>query len=258
VTVCRPSSADPCGFRNRIQIAGVRNAAEAEMLVAAGVHWLGFPLRLAVHEPDLTEAEAAAVIRQLPATVIAVAITYVQTATDALDLCRSTGAQGVQLHGPIPVTEAAHLRELAPHLLILKSVIVRSSHAGGAAALVAEAGAYAPFVDAFIADTFDPLTGASGATGKTHDWRVSRALVRTLPRPVILAGGLTPENVRDAVRQVQPAGVDSHTGVEDRNGAKDPEQVRRFVAAARAGFADVNLLTEPGCRDNRTGYTKRS
>ena len=68
----------------------------------------------------------------------------------------------------------------------------------------------APYVDAYITDTFDPQTGAAGATGKTHDWRVSKECVRQSPRPVILAGGLHPANVRDAILAVRPAGVDAH------------------------------------------------
>jgi phosphoribosylanthranilate isomerase len=105
------------------------------------------------------------------------------------------------------------------------------------AALEVEAERLAPWVDAFITDTFDPATGATGATGRTHDWSVSRRLVECLPRPVVLAGGLTPENVAEAIRQVRPAGVDSHTGVEGADGRKSRDKVMRFVAAARAAFA---------------------
>ena len=94
-----------------------------------------------------------------------------------------------------------------------------------------------PFVDAFIADTFDPATGASGATGRTHDWSVSRRLVELSRRPVILAGGLTPDNVAEAIR---PAGVDSHTGVEDSAGRKDREKVSRFVAEAKNALGGLN------------------
>jgi phosphoribosylanthranilate isomerase len=83
-----------------------------------------------------------------------------------------------------------------------------------------------PFVDAFITDTFDPRTGASGATGKTHDWRVSRRLVEISARPVILAGSLTPENVTRAILEVRRAGVDSHTDVEDSRGRKSREKVQ--------------------------------
>ena len=239
-----PTGNPPWCLRNLVQVAGVRDAAEAQMLVAAGVRWLGIPLRLAVHRPDLSEAAAAALIRTLPGDVIPVVITYVASAAEALDLCRFTAARAIQLHGPIPVAEVARLRELASDLCILKSAVVRTSQVSEGDALLAASRVYEPYVDAFITDTFDPLTGACGATGKTHDWQVSRHLVRHLSRPLILAGGLTPENVRAAIRQVQPAGVDTHTGIEDAAGAKDPDRVRRFLAAARAGFSDVNILTE--------------
>jgi phosphoribosylanthranilate isomerase len=92
------------------------------------------------------------------------------------------------------------------------------------------------YVDAYITDTFDPPTGASGATGKNHDWRVSRQLVRQSPRPVILAGGLNPGNVRDAILAVRPAGVDAHTGLEDVSGRKSEERVRKFVSEAQEAF----------------------
>ena len=106
-------------------------------------------------------------------------------------------------------------------------------------ALEATLGELSPFVDAFITDTFDPKTGASGATGKTHDWRVSRRLVELSPRPIILAGGLTPENVRRAILEVRPAGVDSHTGVEDATGRKSREKVHKFLSEAHEAFALV-------------------
>ena len=70
----------------------------------------------------------------------------------------------------------------------------------------------------------------------THDWEVSRRLVEYSPKPIILAGGLDPDNVRDAILQVGPAGVDAHTGVEGADGRKSHALVTRFVAAARDGF----------------------
>jgi phosphoribosylanthranilate isomerase len=94
-------------------------------------------------------------------------------------------------------------------------------------------------VEAFITDTFNPSTGASGATGLTHDWEVSREIVRVSPRPVILAGGLTPDNVGAAIRAVSPAGVDCHTGVEGADGRKNERLVRRFVEEANRAFSEV-------------------
>lgn len=98
-----------------------------------------------------------------------------------------------------------------------------------------------PYVDAFITDTFDPDTGASGATGKTHDWEISRRLVELSPKPVILAGGLNPENVAEAIDFVNPAGVDSHTGVENESGRKDADKIRLFMKNSLRAFENKGL-----------------
>jgi len=105
---------------------------------------------------------------------------------------------------------------------------------------------YAPLVDAFITDSWDPATGACGATGRVHDWDVSRQLAELSPKPLILAGGLGPENVRQAIIQVRPAGVDAHTGVERPDGRKDEKRVRSFVEEARAAFWELDAARDRG------------
>lgn len=211
------------------------------MLTAAGVDWLGFPLRLAVHAPDLSEDDAAAIVRTLRPPHAAVLITYLDRAAEVVELCRRLGVRRVQLHGPVPVAELAAIKARDPGLLVIKSLVVRAASPADAPpalmALERELRAASPHVDAFITDTYDPATGASGATGKTHDWEVSRRLVALSPRPVLLAGGLVPGNVARAIHAVRPAGVDAHTGVEGPDGRKDPARVRAFVIAARAAFA---------------------
>ena len=92
------------------------------------------------------------------------------------------------------------------------------------------------WVDAFITDTFDPRTIACGATGLTHDWTISRVLARHLAKPLVLAGGLNPMNVYGAIREVGPAAVESHTGVEGPGGEKSSELVTRFLGEARRAF----------------------
>ncbi len=223
-----------------IQIAGVSDREEAALLLAEGVEWLGFPLRLPVHREDLPEDDAARIIRSLPPPARGVLITYLARADELLAFCRQLGAQALQLHGELTRAEAQALRKAAPDLFLIKSLVVRANNRDE---LRRTARDFAPFVDAFITDTYDPSTGASGATGKTHDWSVSRELVGISPRPVILAGGLSPENVRRAILEVRPAGVDAHTGVEDANGRKDRERVRKFMAEARAGFAALRSQT---------------
>lgn len=226
-------------FKNMIQIAGVRDAAEALMMGDAGVTHLGFPLRLAVHREDLSEREAAAVIALLKPSVEPGPITYLQKADSIVRLCRILGVRIVQLHGNISITELSRLRQNAPELAVIKSLIVRGNNQKE---LIATASCYARLVDAFITDTWDQQTGACGATGKVHDWKISRLLADCSPKPLILAGGLGPENVRQAILEVRPAGVDSHTGVEGPDGRKDEGRVRAFVAEARAAFRELKRL----------------
>jgi phosphoribosylanthranilate isomerase len=220
-----------------VQIAGVIDGAEAEMLRQCGIRYLGFPLRLPVHREDLTEEEAAAIIKSLAPPVFGVLITYLNQASEIVAFCRALGARIVQLHGDIDRFELNRLKTLDPNLTVIKSLVVGM---GDDKALEATVGELSPLVDAFITDTFDPTTGASGATGKTHDWRVSRRLVELSDRPVILAGGLTPENVKRAILEVRPAGVDSHTGVEDSSGRKSGDKVRKFLSEAYEALQIVN------------------
>jgi len=206
------------------------------MVQACGVRHLGFPLRLPVHREDLTEAEAADIMRALSPPAQGVLITYLSEAGAVAGLCRTLGARMVQLHGDVSKAEAERLRELDPGLTIIKSLVVGRHPVSVLERLAVD---LAPLVDGFITDTYAPETGASGATGRTHDWAVSRRLVELSPKPVILAGGLTPANVRRAIAEVRPGGVDVHTGVEDASGRKSRRKVLAFVEEARAGFREL-------------------
>jgi phosphoribosylanthranilate isomerase len=210
------------------------------MLAACGVTHVGLPLRLAVHRPDVSEEEARGIVAALAGRAQSVCITYLEDAAETLALCRFLGVGGVQLHGHMPLSQVRTLREAAPGLFVIKSLVVGTKPE---ADILAEALAHAPLVNAFLTDSFDPASGATGATGRVHDWAVSARLARALPRPLILAGGLGAENVERAVLAVHPAGVDAHTGLEDARGLKDEALVRRFVAGARRAF---DSLKAPG------------
>ena len=218
---------------NLIQIAGVIDAAEARMLQQCGIRYLGFPLRLPVHREDIIEQEAATIIKSLAPPVFGVLITYLSGASEIVVFCHALGARIVQLHGDIDRDELKRIKTLDPSLTVIKSLVIGMRDDKALEVTLSES---SPFVDAFITDTFDPKTGASGATGKTHDWRVSKRLVELADRPVILAGGLTPENVKRAILEVRPAGVDSHTGVEDSTGRKSREKVQKFLSEAYEAF----------------------
>lgn len=219
-----------------IQIAGVRDKAEALLIAESGVDWIGFPFRLDHHAEDLSETEASAIIKDLSKRILPVLITYLSDVDTILELGRALGTRAVQLHGAASPEVGMALKAREPDLVLIRSLVIRGQDLGP---LESEAEAWAVCADYFLTDTFDPVTGASGATGKTHDWELSRRLAETVSKPMILAGGLSPSNVGAAIRKVHPAGVDAHTGVEDAQGRKDPELLRRFVGEARAAFLEI-------------------
>ena len=216
-----------------VQVAGVIDRDEAEMLISAGVEMLGFPLRLKDGREDLPETEAADIVAATHGRCDAVAITYRDTAAEVIELCDSLGFNAVQLHGAISREEVLALRKARPAMTLIKSLVVSADNE---AQLVREIDDTAELIDAYITDTHDPSTGRTGATGKVHDWSVSAALVGYSPKPVILAGGLNPENVGAAISAVRPASVDAHTGLEGPDGRKDETLVKRFLAEARAAW----------------------
>ncbi|MCW5251197.1 phosphoribosylanthranilate isomerase [Streptomyces sp. SHP 1-2] len=216
-----------------VQVAGIIDAAEADMIIDAGADWIGFALRLPSGKDDIAEQDAAAIIKNLRAPHAGVLISYLTEADEISRFCQELGVVAVQLHGDVETDQLRRLKELRPDLFVLKSLVVKQDNIDELLKLVDDTH---PFVDMYITDTFDPRTGAKGATGLTHDWNVSAELVRRSPKPLMMAGGLNPENVGDAIRAVKPAAVDAHTGLEGPDGRKDRAKVAKFIAEARAAF----------------------
>lgn len=220
-------------MKNLIQIAGVIDKEEAKLLMELGVDYLGFPLRLPVNKEDLTEDEAVEVIKTITPPHQSVLITYLNKTNEIISFCDKLNVKIVQLHGDISFDELVKTKTLRPDLEIIKSLVVAIDNYDKLAKMIET---FSPWVDAFITDTFDPVTGAEGATGKTHDWNISKKLVELSPKPVIIAGGLNHKNVKQAILEIKPAGVDVHTGVELPNGRKSAELVKAFVEESKEGF----------------------
>ena len=216
-----------------IQIAGVKNRKELDIIIDSGATSIGFPLRLPVHKEDLSEKDAKDLIHHIPNNIHKVLITYLNASKEIVDLTTYLGTNVIQLHGDIAVDEIRAIKEKLPKIKIIKSLIVKKENLNELIKIVTELEGY---VDFFITDTFDPETGASGATGKKHDWNISKKIVQLSKRPVIIAGGLTPDNVGQAIKTIRPAGVDVHTGVENNLGDKDSQLLNRFVREARTAF----------------------
>jgi phosphoribosylanthranilate isomerase len=216
-----------------IQLAGIWDAAEARMLLEHGSDLIGIPLGLLEQKEDITPEHAAEIIREVNLADQAVLITYLKKADEVLKLAGQIGASIIQLHAGIDISEIERIKARRPDIQLIKSLIVGEDNLSELKQIIEK---YQPLVDAFITDTYDPSTGRTGATGKTHDWNISKQIVEFSELPVILAGGLNPQNVREAILAVRPAGVDSHSGVEDRFERKDPGLVAAFIKNAKETF----------------------
>ncbi|MBW1602687.1 phosphoribosylanthranilate isomerase [Streptomyces sp. JJ66] len=219
-----------------VQVAGIIDGDEADMVIGEGADWLGFALRLPSGKDDIAEQDAATIIKGLEPPHAGVLISYLTDAQEISDFCSELGVAAVQLHGDVATEQLRRLQEIRSDLFVLKSLVVKQGNAGELLKLVDETH---PYVDMYITDTFDPKTGAKGATGLTHDWDVSAELVRRSPKPLMMAGGLNPNNVGDAIRAVRPAAVDAHTGLEGPGGRKDRDKVAKFIAEARRAFEEI-------------------
>ena len=224
-------------LKSLIQIAGVVDQQEADDLITLGIKWLGFPLRLPVNAEDLSEAETAQIIATFPKGVHAVLITYQNDAEEIKQFCHEMGAKTIQLHGEISVQELERLKAIAPNLQVFKSLVTGKNSLEQLIQTIEET---AHVVDAYITDSYNPKTGATGATGLVHDWDISKALVKASPKPVILAGGLNEKNVYEAITTVKPAGVDTHTGIENTNGRKNLDKTRQFIQESQRAFEAIN------------------
>lgn len=222
-----------CFPRGLIQVAGVRGPEEARLLLDCGVDLIGLPLRLPVHEADLTEAEAVQLACSLPGRCCL--ITYPDRPGRIIELARRMGIAYLQLHGNFQAECVRQLGKELPGVRFFKSLVVGRDPEADLFDAIRK---FETLVSAFITDTYDPASGAEGATGQPHDWAVSRRLREATRLPLILAGGLNPGTVAQAIRAVEPFGVDVHSGVEGADGSKDPGKVAAFVQAARTALLD--------------------
>ncbi len=230
----------------RVKICGITHPDDAAMAVEEGADALGF----VVEYPDanpwiLTRQRAAELMRTVPPFVTRVAIVGGDAPT-ILELVDAIEPHALQLHRD--ETEAC-VTALATRLAgtgirLIKALRIDASIPGPAAEVLAaaarrfvEAGADAVLVDSVV-------PGRPAGTGKAVDWDLARTVVDTGVAPCILAGGLHPGNVAQAVAAVRPFAVDVITSVEDETNRKVREKVRAFIQAAKA----ADLRTPPVVR----------
>jgi phosphoribosylanthranilate isomerase len=201
-----------------VKICGITNEADAFAAVEAGADALGFMFYPASPR-HVAAAVVSEIVPRLPAHVLTLGVFVNPVLDEARAIVAACGMGGVQLHGD----ETSELCAQFAPLKVWKAFRVRDESS------LKPLPSYA--VDAWLLDAHSAK--GLGGTGERFNWDLA-VRAKSLGRPVVLAGGLTPENIAEAVRQVQPWGVDVSSGVEAAPGQKDHAKVRAFIAAAKA------------------------
>jgi len=215
--------------RTRVKVCGVTRERDRDAVVAAGADAVGVIADVAVETPrEVDSGTAVDLVAGVPPLVTSVLVTMPDSVEEAVALVDRVEPDAVQVHAGL---SPAHLGALGERVdqAVLAAVDADAP----------ELGAYAASADAVLVDSVDEA--GAGGTGETVDWERTRERVAGLDVPVVLAGGLTPDNVAAAVEAVEPFAVDVATGVEREGGVKDHDAVERFVRAASGAVTGAEV-----------------
>jgi len=213
-----------------IKICGTTNLQDARLAVAAGANALGFIFAPSPRRVEVRQVRPIA--EQVREEVERIGLFVNETPDAIAETFKRVDLTGVQLHGDEPPEEVADLRErLGSKARIIKTLRFTSQ-------LAKELVRFSDrrLLDAVLIDTFSP--DVRGGTGVAFDWEEAKEILRRASIPIIVAGGLKPENVQQALTILEPWGVDATSGLESQPGQKDAKKVRAFCAAVK-GFQEV-------------------
>ncbi|HUQ64366.1 MAG TPA: phosphoribosylanthranilate isomerase [Acidimicrobiales bacterium] len=200
-----------------VKLCGTTSEEDALLAVAMGADAVGFVF--APSPRQVRPTLVSDIIKRLPPQVMTVGVFRDEIPERVVEIVNSIGLRAAQLHGHESAEQAAWIRERVPFL-------IQAFPAGGNS--IVQAGSYS--ADAIMIDAPSP------GSGEVFDWSLADGVPDGMR--LLLAGGLNPSNVAEAIARVHPWGVDVATGVESAPGHKDPVKVRAFVAAAKAAGED--------------------
>jgi phosphoribosylanthranilate isomerase len=208
----------------RVKVCGVQSLEDALACVSAGADAIGMLVDVKISPRCITAAKAKTIVAGLPPFVTPVIVMMPSSADEVAEAGRLIRPGAVQLHGAEPPEMLRQIKSRLPWARLIKTIHV------GAGGEIQKAKAYDGCADAILLDTLSP---AHGGTGKTHDWATSAEIIKAVDMPVLLAGGLSPSNVAEAVSRARPFAVDVSSGVENEHRRKDPQKVKEFITQAK-------------------------
>jgi phosphoribosylanthranilate isomerase len=215
-------------IRVRVKVCCISSSDEARTAIEAGADAIGLVSSMPSGPGVIPEDLIKAIARTVPPPIATFLLTCHQHVGDIVAQQRRCGTNTVQLCDRLVDGSHTELRAAMPGVSIVQVIHVNGRES------VEEAVDVAPHVDALLLDSGNQklATKELGGTGRTHDWRLSAEIRRSVRAPVFLAGGLRADNVRDAIGQVEPWGVDLCSGVRS-DGHLDPSKLKAFMLQCR-------------------------
>lgn len=218
-----------------VKICGNTSLEDAQLAVELGADALGFIF--AESKRRITPAQAAAITSKLPQHVERVGVVYSRDADEIVSIVQEAGLNAVQLHGGMDLALVDRLRER----LGVKVSLIQTLHwvvgTDSSERLRSELNEIAAAGTAKRVLIDSRVGAAGGGTGVSFDWEAARSIFEEAAAKdlrIVVAGGLRPENVAEAIHQLRPWGVDVSSGVEASPGRKDPEKLAAFLRIAKA------------------------
>ena len=205
----------------RVKICGLTREEDLAVAVSAGADAVGFLVGVPSSPRNLTLERAKTLLREVPVFVDSVVVTPPISVEWLIEVCEKLKPSAIQIHGKEHL-DSSKIRERTKPTRLIKTVYVTQD------AFKNDIIEDLKTFDAVLLDSF--VKGQYGGTGKVHDWSQSKEIKELVsPVPVILAGGLKPDNVKWAIQAVKPYAVDVASGVEASPGIKDHDKIRAFV-----------------------------
>ena len=205
----------------RVKICGLTREEDLAFAVAAGADAVGFLVGIPSSPRNLTLKRAKRLISKVPVFVDSVIVTAPKSIEWLTKICEKLKPSAIQIHGKDQFDSSIIHKKIKDARLIKTVYVTEDAFNEGVREDL-------KMFDAVLLDSF--VQGQCGGTGKVHDWTLSRQLKEAVaPIPVILAGGLKPENIKKAILAVEPYAVDVASGVEASPGVKDHNKVWAFV-----------------------------
>ena len=216
----------------KVKICGISNEIDAQTAIKFGADAIGFvmggkvlPVEVEPYAQHVREA-----IKNFPKGVDSFLVTHLLNAEEILALANYIESTGIQISEDIEIEEVKKVRNSTTRKII-KTIVTTDPKA------IEKIRLYEPYCDFFLLDSRD--SGYTGGTGKENNWKMCGEMIKLTNKPVFIAGGLNPENVKGAIEETKPYGVDVSTGISCysdrylRKDRKDASKIEKFIKIAK-------------------------